>query len=172
MSRPITRHMVSRAGPPIFSSQLPAFSRLLLPVTLILAGLAGAQQARAGNQVTDWNQEFLNITQQTSGNFVAGPPEVAREIAIIGNAMSDAVNAATGSTISSYAYKGGPVSGANASVAAAAAAYTALSGIFHNAAWQTALRFALATTLGWRAPTRSPRSRQPTVRSAPFRMDC
>jgi hypothetical protein len=125
---------------------LPAFSRLLLPVTLILAGLAGAQQARAGNQVTDWNQEFLNITQQTSGNFVAGPPEVAREIAIIGNAMSDAVNAATGSTISSYAYKGGPVSGANASVAAAAAAYTALSGIFHNAAWQTPISTVTGST--------------------------
>jgi hypothetical protein len=101
----------------------PGLGRLLT-VAAALAGLTGIQQARAGNEVTNWNQEFLNITQETSGNLVAGPPEVAREIAIIGTAMYNAVSAA-------------PASGANADVAAAAAAYTALSSIFNDAAWQT-----------------------------------
>ena len=60
--------------------------------------------------------------------------------------MSDAVNAATGGTISSYAYKGGPVSGADANAAAAAAVYTALSGIFHDAAWQTPISTVTGST--------------------------
>jgi hypothetical protein len=97
----------------------------------------GLNNARAGNVVVDWNNEFLTITQQTSGNVVAGPPEVAREIAQLGAAMSDAVNAATGSTISSFAYTGGPVANADANVAAATAAYTALINIFTDPVWST-----------------------------------
>ena len=88
----------------------------------IVCGSMGIGAARANNMVTDWNNEFLLITQQTSGNLVAGPPEVAREIAQIGAAMSDAVNAATGSTISSFAYTGGSMANADANVAAATAA--------------------------------------------------
>jgi hypothetical protein len=126
------RHLTARAAP---SASRTAVGGLLIAAA-ILASLGGAQPARAGNQVTGWNQEFLNLTQQTSGNLVAGPPEVAREIAIIGNAMSDAVTAATGGN-SFYAYAGGVVAGADANVAAAAAAYTALSSIYNNAAWQT-----------------------------------
>jgi hypothetical protein len=129
MPRDIATRVTPRA------SQRVIGSRLI--VAAVLASLAGTQPARAGNQVTDWNQEFLNITQQTSGNLVAGPPEVAREIAIIGNAMSDAVNAAMGGTNSFYAYSGGTVLAADANVAVAAAAYTALSSIYNNAAWQT-----------------------------------
>jgi hypothetical protein len=89
------------------------------------------------NEIVDWNNELLTITQQTSGNLVSGPPEVARDIALLGNAMSDAVNAATGSTLPSFAYTGGPMANASATVAAATAAYTALTSIFDNAAWQT-----------------------------------
>ena len=96
-----------------------------------------AERPAAANEVTDWNNELLLVFQQTSGNLVMGPPEVARDIAIAGNAMMDAVNAATGSTLPYTAYSGGAVAGANSSVAAASAAYTALYGIFTNAAWQT-----------------------------------
>lgn len=114
----------------------PGIVRLLIAAT-ILCGSTGLRPAHADNTVTDWNNEFLLITQQTSGNLVAGPPEVAREIAQAGEAMSDAVNAATGSTISSFAYTGGSASNADANVAAATAAYTALYNIFTDPAWQT-----------------------------------
>ncbi len=109
----------------------------LLIVATVICGLVGLSSARAENTVTDWNNEFLQITQSTSGNLVAGPPEVAREIAQVGESMSDAVNAATGSTISSFAYTAGSASGADANVAVATAAYTALYNIFTDPAWQT-----------------------------------
>jgi hypothetical protein len=111
----------------------------LLIAAAVLAGMAGTRPARAGNVVTDWNNEFLLITQQTSGNLVAGPPDVAREIAQIGAAMSDAVNAASGSTISSFAYTGGLMANANANVAAATAAYTALTNIFTDPVWSNSI---------------------------------
>jgi hypothetical protein len=111
----------------------------LLVLAAILSGALGIPAARADNIVTDWNADFLTIVQQTSASWVDGPPEVAREMAILGNAMSDAVNAATGGTIGYYAYAGGAMAGTDASVAAAAAAYTALDNIFANAAWQTPL---------------------------------
>ena len=96
-------------------------------------------QPASANVVLDWNNEFLAIAQQTSINWVSGPPEVARDIAIMGNAMSDAVNAATGGTISSYGYTGPMVAGADPGIAAAAAAYTALKSIYTDAAWLTPL---------------------------------
>jgi hypothetical protein len=114
----------------------PGIARILLAAA-IFSGSATLRSAHADNTVMDWNNELLLITQQTSGNLVAGPPEVARDIAQVGEAMSDAVNAATGSTISSFAYTGGSVSNANANVAAATAAYTALVNIFTDPAWQT-----------------------------------
>lgn len=118
------------------STVRPGLARLVLAAS-VLCGSAGVRTALADNMVTDWNNEFLLITQQTSGNVVAGPPEVAREIAQIGAAMSDAVNAATGSTIYSFAYTGGSVANANANVAAATAAYTALYNIFTDQVWST-----------------------------------
>ena len=128
MLRSVKTHLVPRANP-------PSMTRLLIAATL-LCGSAGFRSAHAANTVQDWNNEFLLITQQTSGNLVAGPPEVAREIAQMGEAMSDAVNAASGSTISSFAYTGGSVATADARVAAATAAYTVLSNIFTDPAWQ------------------------------------
>ena len=79
----------------------PGAARLLVAATLI-CGSFGIRAAHADNMVTDWNNEFLLITQQTSGSLVAGPPDVAREIAQVGAAMSDAVNASTGNTIASF----------------------------------------------------------------------
>ncbi len=114
----------------------PGITHFLFAVGILWAA-THPRPAHADNMVTDWNNEFLLITQQTSGNLVAGPPEVAREIAVMGEAMSDAVNAATGSTIPSFAYTGGSTLNANTSVAAATAAYTALTSLFSDAAWQT-----------------------------------
>lgn len=118
---------------PYFSC--PGPTRLLIAAAL-LCGSAAFGVARADNTVLDWNNELLLITQQTSGNLVAGPPDVAQEIAAVGEAMSDAVNGATGSTIASFAYTGGSVANADANVAAATAAYTALMNIFADPVWQ------------------------------------
>lgn len=111
-------------------------STLFCYLLVMLADVAAASAVSA-NEVLDWNNEFLTITRQTSGNLVAGPPEVAREIAILGGAMSDAVNAATGSTIAYNAYAGGSAANASPEAAAAAAAHAAMTGIFNDAAWQT-----------------------------------
>jgi hypothetical protein len=105
--------------PPI--AGYPGVAGLLLFAIVMLCGSVLPHAARADNTVLDWNNEFLLITEQTSGNLVSGPPEVAREIAQIGEAMSDAVNAASGSPYAPFAYTGGPVAGANANVAAATA---------------------------------------------------
>ena len=129
MPRSVSTHVAPRPA-------RPGVARLLATATLLCAA-TGIGAAHASNMVTDWNSEFLLITQQTSGNLVAGPPEVAREIAQLGAAMSDAVNAATGNTISSFAYSatGGSAATTNASVAAAYAAYNALNNIFTDQVW-------------------------------------
>ena len=124
--------------------KLPRFYRSsryinLSIATAMLWGFAGIPAAHADNMVTDWNNELLLITQQTSGNLVVGPPEVAREIAQMGAAMSDAVNAATGSSIASFAYSGGSLGPADANVAAATAAYTTLINIFTGPVWSNSI---------------------------------
>ncbi len=110
----------------------------LTPVLLAGLGSAWAPGAAKADDLTDSifaiNNEFLTDTRLTSGLLVAGPPEVAREIAIIDSAMFDAANAASGSPYSGGAYKG-TVSGANVDIAALQAGYTALKGIFGNTVW-------------------------------------
>jgi hypothetical protein len=107
---------------------------IALSVTLVAGGTS--RDARA-DAVTLWNTEMLSLIRQTSGLLVNGPPEVAREIAILTTSMFDAVNAASGSPFVPYAYTGGPVSGASAEAAALAAGYTALTSIFSNPIWGT-----------------------------------
>ena len=50
--------------------------------TVWLAALVSSGSVRA-NAVTDVNNALLNIIQNTSAALVAGPPEAAREIALI-----------------------------------------------------------------------------------------
>lgn len=124
--------------PPSAALPTPPRGRLgRLFAASLAACTIGSIAAHADNTVQDWNNEFLLITQQTSGNLVAGPPEVAREIAQMGAAMADAVNAATGGSLPSFAYTGGPAANASADVAAAVAAYTALYNIFTSPVWAT-----------------------------------
>ena len=98
-------------------------------------GLLAPHAASAQSAVQIVNQELLTITQQTSGMLVAGPPDVALQMAIVDNAMFDAVNAATGGQYNSYAYTGGAVSGAAADAAALTAGFTALQSIFNQSVW-------------------------------------
>ncbi len=121
----------------VFGKKISGRSAILMSCMVVLIYCLSTHAM--ANAVTDWNAEFLTITQQTSGNLADGPPEVARDIAIMGNAMADAVNAATGSTISYYGYSGGSVAGADSSVAAEVAAYGTINNIFNDAAWQQSI---------------------------------
>ncbi|MGE4049108.1 MAG: vanadium-dependent haloperoxidase [Acetobacteraceae bacterium] len=100
------------------------------------ATLTTAVPARADlDPVLMWNTELISVIRQTSALLVDGPPEVARQIAIVGTAMSDAVSAASGLPYTPYAYTGGAVTGASAQAAALAAGHTAMTGLFSNPVW-------------------------------------
>src|ERR1051326_5193710 len=107
---------------------------------LLLGALAGLTcivmpgAARAQDSVLTIDNEFLTDTRLTSGLLVGGPPEVGREMAIVGGAMFDAANAANGMTYAPVAYSGGAVSGVSVDAAALAtdgAATAILNGINH-----------------------------------------
>ena len=104
---------------------------VLLLGTVWLTTLAPIAAARA-DVITDVNNELLNIIQNTSTPLIDGPPEVAREIAIVDGAMYDAVNAATDSQYAPIAYTGGAVSGASANAAALQAAITVMDNLYVN----------------------------------------
>jgi len=104
---------------------------VLLLGTIWLATLAPIAVARA-DVITDVNNELLTIIQNTSLPLIDGPPEAAREIAMIDGAMYDAVNAATGSLYAPIAYTGGAVSGASANAAALQAAITVMDNLYVN----------------------------------------
>ncbi len=106
-------------------------------VALAAGALLLPHRAQAQNAISVVNQALLRITQQTSGLLVAGPPDVALQMALVDTAMYDAVNAATGSAYRPYAYAGGAVSGASADAAAYSAAATALTGIFGQSVWSS-----------------------------------
>jgi hypothetical protein len=118
------------------SLEVATMRRRLVPVALVVgAALASAQGARADacgptNCVLMWNQTLIDIIGQTSGLLIAGPPEVANQMAILGTSMYDAVNAATGMQYQPVNYRGGAVSNASAEAAALAAGYGALMGVF------------------------------------------
>lgn len=107
-----------------------AFRRYLPTLGLVvgLAVLGPAGEARA-DVISDVNAALNQIITATSSSLVDGPPEVAREIAMVNTAMFDAVNATTGSQYASYAYSGS-ATGASVSAAALQAGYAALSNIF------------------------------------------
>jgi hypothetical protein len=102
---------------------------ILLFTTVWLAAFVSSGSVRA-NVVIDVNNTLLNIIQNTSAALVDGPPEVAREIALVDGAMFDAVNAASGSPYPPIAYNGGPVSGADPNAAALQAALTVMNSLY------------------------------------------
>jgi hypothetical protein len=102
---------------------------VLLSGTVWLAAFVSSGSVRA-NAVIDVNNTLLNIIQNTSAALVDGPPEVAREIALIDGAMFDAVNAASGNPYPPIAYHGGPVSGADPNAAALQAALTVMNSLY------------------------------------------
>jgi hypothetical protein len=98
--------------------------------------LLAAPSAGRADSVMLWNNTLLNEIRKTSGLLTDGPPEVAREIAMVDSAMYDAVNAATGQRYQPYAYTGGPVAHASADAAALQAGYAVMTSIFTSPVWQ------------------------------------
>ncbi|MEJ0019145.1 MAG: hypothetical protein WDN25_21860 [Acetobacteraceae bacterium] len=107
--------------------------RLLLPCLF-----AAAPSLAHADPVLTWNSVMLDTIRQTSALLVDGPPEVAREMAMLDTAMFDAVNAATGLTYRPFAYTGGAVAGVSADAAALAAGYRVMTSIFSSPLWQMA----------------------------------
>jgi hypothetical protein len=106
-----------------------------LVAAVMAAVFFAAPTASRADAVLAWNDEMLTIFQQTSSLVVDGPPEVAREMAIVDSAMFDAANAASGQPYPSIANSGPALSGASIDAAALSAGYTALEGIFGNVIW-------------------------------------
>ena len=114
---------------------VPCSGRLVRGTFLLAAlpvGLLAFAQAGRADVIADVNQQVLNIIQNTSGALIDGPPNVAREIAMVNGAMYDAVNAASGGTGSSGSlyYHGGPVANASAQAAALSAAVTVMNSLY------------------------------------------
>src|SRR5205823_10462573 len=93
---------------------------------LIAMTLCVARPCVHANAITDVDQSLLAAIRVGA----PPPPVAARDIAMVGIAMYDAVNAATGLTYRPYSYSGGAVSGASADAAAYAAGYTVLERLF------------------------------------------
>jgi hypothetical protein len=74
---------------------------------IAVAALAGwvSPQAAQGNAITDVDQSLLSAIRTGAPS----PPAASRDIAMVGIAMYDAVNAATGLTYQPYSYSGGAV---------------------------------------------------------------
>jgi hypothetical protein len=120
----MARQSAPRCGPCSLQS-----CGILLFATVWLAAFVSSGSVRA-NAVIDVNNALLNIIQNTSAALVDGPPEVAREIALIDGAMFDAANAASGNPYPPIAYNGGPVSGADRDAAALQAALTVMKTLY------------------------------------------
>jgi hypothetical protein len=103
---------------------------LVLFGAIWLTAFASSGPAWAGNVVVDVNNALLNIIINTSASLVDGPPEVAREIALVDGAMYDAVNAASGCKFRFVAYQGSCVSGADPNAAGLQAALTVMNTLY------------------------------------------
>ncbi len=89
------------------------------PILAALACCAGvmAPEAARADAVQAWNNTMLTIIAATSGQLIDGPPEVAREMAIVGTSMYNAALNAT-------------ASGANVDAAINQAAYNSMMSMF------------------------------------------
>jgi hypothetical protein len=92
--------------------------------------------------VIDVDQQLLSAIRLSA----APPPAAARDIAMVGIAMYDAVDATTGLTYKPYAYPGPAVAGASPDAAAYSAGYRMLASLFPSmaASFQTDENTAIA----------------------------
>ena len=107
----------------------PSLRKVLLMAALPVGVLGFANTGRA-DVISDVNAQLLNIIQNTSGALIDGPPNVAREIAMVDGAMFDAINAASGAPKQSLYYGGGAVANADVQAAALSAAYNTMQSLY------------------------------------------
>lgn len=129
----------------------PAVTTMGLAIAL---WVTSALPPASANAILDINQELITAFR-TPALHVTPPPSAA-DIGLVGIAMYDAVNAATGMAYKPYSYTGGPVAGIQADAAAYSAGYTVLSKLFPTlaATYQTELQTKL-DGLGLSATVRS-----------------
>ncbi len=131
----MARHLPSAVDAMRRASALVLLGAMTVAVAPALLGADARADAcsaigSASNCVTMWNADLVSFTTQASAPLVNGPPEVANQIAIVGTAMYDAVNAATGGLYQPTQYNVGSATTASASAAALAAGYGTLMGLF------------------------------------------
>ncbi|PZN96355.1 MAG: hypothetical protein DCF31_04075 [Alphaproteobacteria bacterium] len=93
---------------------------------IVIATALSSATAGHASSVTDVNASLLAAIRSNG----TPPPRAARAIAMVGTAMFDSVNAATGLRYDSYQYAGSKVTGVSADAAAYAAGYTMLANLF------------------------------------------
>jgi hypothetical protein len=97
------------------------------PIGPLCSYLGSPTAKRApGNAITDVDQSLLSAIRTAAPS----PPVASRDIAMVGIAMYDAVNAATGLIYEPYSYSGGAVPLASADAAAYYAGYSMLKSLF------------------------------------------
>lgn len=101
-----------------------------LLLAMLPAGVLAFSNPSRADVIADINASLLTIIADTSTALIDGPPDVAREIAMVNGAVYDAVNAASGGSSQSLYYTGGAVANASPQVAALAAANTMLQNLF------------------------------------------
>ncbi len=106
----------------------PRFRKSLLLAAVAAGGFIVSSASRA-DVITDVNAQLLNIIANTSPALIDGPPNVAREIAMVNGAMFDAVNAVSGSPYQAISYTGS-IANASAQAAALSAAYTVMNSLY------------------------------------------
>jgi len=123
---------------PFTMKHIGTASGFVLGKTIFWLGLSFmpiSAQAGTLNPVEFWNQELL----QGIRNDLMSPTQAAYDIAIINNAIYDAVNAATGLIYKPFSYTGGAVAGVDAAAAAFYAGRKTALSLFTSAASQTML---------------------------------
>src|ERR1700755_3366170 len=104
---------------PLLAVCRQAFSMLTLVALLVV-------RSAHANAIIDVDQNLLAAIRVGA----PPPPVAARDIAMVGIAMFDAVNAATGLKYQPYSYSGSAVAATSAEAAAYAAGYTMLENLF------------------------------------------
>ena len=123
--------MLSTAG--VSSSLLKRRWRRPLTAAPLVGVLALAASGLAqADVITSVNGALLNIVRSTSASLIDGPPEVAREIAMIDGSMFNAVSAASSKSFAPVAFAGRTISGASADAAALQAAITVMDSLYEG----------------------------------------
>lgn len=103
-------------------------SKAIIASMAVMASIACSGTAIANSPVVDVNKTLLNSIRASAAT--TPPPRAARAISMVGIAMFDAVNAASGASYNPYGYQGGAVTGLSQDAVALASGYTMMANLF------------------------------------------